>query len=228
MNIQIKGIKMKHILIALLTLCLPLAGAEKKRTDVEKAGYKGRVKSVKELETPIVERFGDLLRGGGAVRKISLYNKKGNEVERTRFDAQGELSAKYKYKHDEKGNKVSFVGFAANGKPIYKGISKYDEKENEVVSQDLDINGGITDTHTFRYDEKGIRWNRSLLIPMADSMESPPAGTTRKGIGWNGCSKGMDSPTGPSTSTTAREIWWKRWNSTTKGNSTSSGLTSTA
>ena len=48
---------MKPTPIALLALCLPLVGAEKK-TDVEKEGYKGRVKSVERSQWDIVEKFG--------------------------------------------------------------------------------------------------------------------------------------------------------------------------
>jgi hypothetical protein len=56
---------MKPTLIALLALglCLPLAGAEKKKTDVEEDDFKGRVKSVKVSTFTIEEKFGNLSLG---------------------------------------------------------------------------------------------------------------------------------------------------------------------
>ena len=52
---------MKTTLIA-LGLCLPLEGAEKKKTDAGKAGYKGRVKSVRVSRFKIEEKFGKPVR----------------------------------------------------------------------------------------------------------------------------------------------------------------------
>ena len=55
--------RMKTLLMILaLGLCLPLVVAEKKKTDVEEAGYKGRVKRVKVSGFVIEEKDGKFVR----------------------------------------------------------------------------------------------------------------------------------------------------------------------
>ena len=57
----VAGMKTTFIALLAFSLCLPLAGAEKK-TDVEKAGYKGQVKSVKVTAFKIEEKDGKQVR----------------------------------------------------------------------------------------------------------------------------------------------------------------------
>ena len=94
---------MRILLTVLFCLCLPLEGAEKEKTDVEKAGYKGRVKSVKVSSFDIEQIDGKLVRTR-LFENISKYDEKGNKTESVSYDATGKISRKSTYKYDEKGN----------------------------------------------------------------------------------------------------------------------------
>ena len=123
---------MRILLTALFCLCLPLAGAEKK-TDVEKAGYKGRVKSVKVTAFKIEEKDGKQVRTQVRTPTPSTkYDEKSNQTEEVRCDASGKIKGKTTYKYDEKGNRVEEVEQDSDGKILFKYIYKYDEKGNPI------------------------------------------------------------------------------------------------
>ena len=76
---------MRILFTVLFCLCLPLQGAEKEKTDVEKAGYKGRVKSVKVSSFDIEQIDGKLVRTR-LFENISKYDEKGNKIKKTSYD----------------------------------------------------------------------------------------------------------------------------------------------
>ncbi len=76
-------------------------GTEKK-TDVEKAGYKGQVKSVKVTAFKIEEKDGKQVRTQVRTSTPSAkYDEKGNQTEEVRYDASGKIKSKTTYKYDE-------------------------------------------------------------------------------------------------------------------------------
>ena len=104
---------MRILLTVLFCLCLPLEGAEKEKTDVEKAGYKGRVKSVKVSSFDIEQIDGKLVRTGLVFpgENITKYDEKGNKTEEVSYDATGKITGKYTYKYDEMGNKIKKTSY---------------------------------------------------------------------------------------------------------------------
>ena len=149
-------------LMALLTLCLclPMAGAEKKKTAVERAGYKGRVKNVTHSRFKIPEKIGKPIRerlGGFTAYK---YDEKGSKLEETQYDASGKLTFKTTYKYDEKGNMLEWGACDASGSITKKTTSKYDEKGNMLERVHYDASGNLTGKTTSKYDEKGnkVAW----------------------------------------------------------------------
>ena len=98
---------MRILLTVLFCLCLLLQGADKEKTDVEKDGYKGRVKSVKVSGFKIEEKDGRQVRTQvRTARPSAKYDEKGNRVEEVEYDANGKISFKYISKYDEKGNQI--------------------------------------------------------------------------------------------------------------------------
>ena len=87
-----------------LCLCLPLTGAEK-----EKAGYKGRVKSVKHSNFKITEKFGEPVTESFGSVTVAKYDEKGNQLEGSEYDASRKLTSKEIYKCDKKGNKIEWM-----------------------------------------------------------------------------------------------------------------------
>ena len=148
---------MKTTLIALLALgmCLPLVGADKKKTGVEKAGYKGRVKSVKEAWFDIEEKFGKPVRTSvDRSTNAAWYDEKGNKVA-AKYHEYSEGSETFKY--DVKGNLVEVVqqGSQLLTDGHAKSTYKYAEKGNLVERVNCDASGKITGKYTFKCDEKG-------------------------------------------------------------------------
>jgi len=123
-------------------------GTEKK-TDVEKAGYKGQVKSVKVTAFKIEEKDGKQV----LTQVRSKYDEKGNETETIRYDASGKIKGKTTYKYDEKGNRVE-INYPKNSFGLTKMTFKYDDK-GRTAEQVNYQNGNIRRKFVSRYDEKG-------------------------------------------------------------------------
>ena len=140
---------MRTTLIALLALgvCLPLGcgkksaekqqgdattEAKRKKTGVERDGYKGRVKSVKGSRFTIEEKFGQPVRTGG-MKTTMKYDMKGNRVELVRYGDSGKIARNDTYKYDEKGNNVESVWSSfVMKKTTHKHTYKYDQQGNKV------------------------------------------------------------------------------------------------
>jgi len=132
---MVGGVKAYYIALLAFSFCLPALGA-KKKTGVEEAGYKGRVKSVREFSHKIEEKFGKPVRSQGGLQRTYKYDEKGNQTELVDYDASGEIFHKYIYKYDEKGNKTEEVVYDASGKVDGKILGKYtykfDKRGNKI------------------------------------------------------------------------------------------------
>ena len=155
---------MKAIFIALLALCVCVVGAADKKTGVERAGYKGRVKSMKVSSFAIEEKFGKPVRASGGVNNVTKYDKKGNNVEGVTW-ADGKITKKYTAKYDEKGNMVEEVHYDAIEKIEERFTYKYDEKGNRVERVKYDANGKLENKDTYKYDKKGNRIKETRYEP---------------------------------------------------------------
>ena len=158
---------MKPILTILLglTLCLSVVGAEKK-TDVERDGYKGPVKSVKSSRENLLHKNDHgwgLLRvekrllgfENKNVHEAIKYDEKGNEIERLLYMGRGGLATlKLTYKYDANGRRVSGATHDASG-IIERSSFKCDAKGNIVEKADYDISGKLKFTVIYEYDGRG-------------------------------------------------------------------------
>ena len=148
---------MKPIFIALLVsrLCLPMAGAEKKRTTVEEDGYKGQVKSVKHSRFIISEKFGKPFRERGILDHTCKYDRKGNRLERVKYNADGKPGQKLTFKYDGKGDRLEGVWLYTGWKLTQTDTFKYDEKGNKLEEVHFNVGRKLTDKTTFKYDKNG-------------------------------------------------------------------------
>ncbi len=182
---------MRILLTALFCLCLPLAGAEKK-TDVEKAGYKGRVKSVKVSSFDIEQIDGKLVRTGLVFpgENITKYDEKGNKTESVSYDASGKIKERFTLKYDEKGNKVKVAGYDAIGKSEGTTTYKYDEKGNKVEEAVYYASGKLDSKRTYKYDEIGnlvetLTYDASGKVTLKNSTKYDKKGNKVKETGYD-------------------------------------------
>lgn len=83
------------------------------------------------------------------------YDERGNVVDVTTYDFQGELDFKVVTKYDEKGNPIERTWYDFPGTLVKKFFYKYDEKGNQVESTTYDSQGQLKCKFLTKYDEKG-------------------------------------------------------------------------
>ncbi|MDR2292361.1 MAG: hypothetical protein LBE11_02685 [Prevotellaceae bacterium] len=73
-------------------------GRAAKKTDVEKEGVKGRVKSLREISCRAVEKFGELAKGEINSHTLLKYDAKGNMIDQNDYKSDGSLDGKQTWK----------------------------------------------------------------------------------------------------------------------------------
>lgn len=107
---------------------------QNKKTDVEKAGLKGKVKSVHHIIYEAIEKFGEIT--------------KGEEVEYSSFSNDSNVSNVF----DDKGNMIEDNNYNSDGSLITKWISKYDDKGNMIESNEYNSDGSFSCKYTYKYE----------------------------------------------------------------------------
>jgi len=86
------------------------------------------------------------------------YDEKGNKIEVSAYNADGELNTREVYKYDEDGNKIeeiyespSYLGIGYFSREVYK----YDETGNRIGISEYSLDGELVGESTFEFDEKG-------------------------------------------------------------------------
>ena len=150
-------------------------------TDLEKQGFKGKVKSIKSTTYKAIEKFGEIQKGekfsgffytfnkdGNFIECISdekennsrqtfIYNDKGNIIEQKEYDSEGSLKSQTTYNYDDNGNKIeenTFGGYQTQ-KTTYKYDDKGREAESLITLSFQGINGCAELRITKEYDQKG-------------------------------------------------------------------------
>ena len=144
-----------------LTLCLSVVGAEKK-TDVERDGYKGPVKSVKSSRENLLHKNDH---GWGLLRveKRLLGFENKNVHEAIKYDEKGNFLIKHPLgwrsnpPSPPPNNPITNEPSPIKKPIIGKDIFKYDEKGNLVEWAWPSVNGKITSKNIYKYDVEGNR-----------------------------------------------------------------------
>jgi antitoxin component YwqK of YwqJK toxin-antitoxin module len=156
-----KKIILLTLLAAVMTTGSSAQTAPAKKTDWEKDGLKGKVKSIREITYEAVEKFGKLTKGeifcdeSGCFVYQRKYDTKGNKIEENRYYSNGSLDDKYTYKYDDKGNLTEENRYKSNGSLDWKKTYKYDGKGNRTELNIYDSDGSLDREYTYKYDDKG-------------------------------------------------------------------------
>jgi len=98
-----------------------------------------------------VEKFGEY-ESEIEMRCVHKYNEKGNNVQSTRYNSEGNLESKHVSKYDKKGNEIERVCYNSEGNLWSKWIYKYDEKGNKVQTAEYDPGGNLKSKAIYNLD----------------------------------------------------------------------------
>lgn len=177
---------MKHALFQ-LTLCFlfaPIVAAQVK-SDREKAGLAGPVRSVESSRVEYSLKGGKSVEGRRIVIQKTTYNKEGNKTEQLTFNEDGSILEKtlcdyapsemtckeyspivdknlatprrHVYKLDNRGNVVEYAGHELNGTLGDKFFYEYDANGNKTEEVFYSSNGSRTGKLVYSYDNNGNR-----------------------------------------------------------------------
>lgn len=181
---------MKRIVIPLaiaVALVVPI-GAQQKKTDVEQAGLKGKVKTVKIEEAKLSNKSGKVVEGKRVHLETQNYSDKGMLMKAVRFDAGAPTN--YFYSYESNGSRLElsrtattqsrikseFV-FDANGNRIEE-IQIGDEGLVNKMVYTFDANGRLAETRIF--NKQGLFARRTYAYG-ADSNPTQEAEYDAKG-----------------------------------------------
>ena len=122
----------KYIFTILITL-FAIVTTTAQQTDVEKYGYKGKVKSVIKTKCDYTDIFGEYVKENCFTSDLYKYDQNGNKIEWSKY-SDGTLDWKYLYKYDQNGNKLEYSYYNSDGTLNFKELYKYDSNGNEIES----------------------------------------------------------------------------------------------
>ena len=144
------------ILLSLITLtilicCVPeKENSFEKKNDWEREGLKGKVK-ILTLNGYILEQVYGQNKKKFDYKKICKYDKKGNLVEKTEYNAARSYFLKYRNKYDSKGNEIERVWYKPDGSLYWKYKNKYDSKGNEIERIYYKPDGSLSTKYIYKY-----------------------------------------------------------------------------
>lgn len=151
---------MKIVIIPLMigvALVAP-SRAQQKKSDLEHAGLKGKVKSIKIEQAKITTKSGKQVEGKRVQLETQTYNKDGMLVKSVRYD--GDRRGDYFYDYDSSGNRLEFIRSAISSSRV-KTAFKYDAngyRTEEVQDGDQGLVARVVSV----YNTSGLRTERRM------------------------------------------------------------------
>ena len=124
------------------------------RTESDKDGFLGAVKTVKLSSFQAVVEGDKVSRGASSGYQIRSYNKSGQRLEVIDYQPDGTVRRNKKYTHNNKGLLVEGVDFI-NGQLIKKELYTYDKKGNLLEKVKYNGEGEIDSKNTYTYNNVG-------------------------------------------------------------------------
>jgi len=124
------------------------------RTDSDKDGFLGAVKSVKIISFAVVTEGDKISRGAMSGYQIRSYNKSGQQLEVNDHAADGIVRRNKKYTYDKKGLLLEGVDFI-NGQLIKNEQYAYDKNGNLLEKVTYTGDGQVDSKNTYTYNKAG-------------------------------------------------------------------------
>ena len=135
------------------------SGAQQKKTDLEHAGLKGKVKSIKIEEAKFSNKSEKPVEGKRVQIETQSYNENGMLVKSVRND-EGRLG-NYFYSYDSSGNRIELIRLATSSSRL-KTEFKYDAAGNRIEEVQTG-DEGLVNKIVFVYDSKGRHTERQIF-----------------------------------------------------------------
>lgn len=151
---------MRRIVI-LSTIAVALvapAHAQQNKTDLEHAGLKGKVKSVKIQESKLSNKSGTQVEGKRVELETQNYGENGMLVKAVRYDA--DMRGDYFYSYDSSGRRLEFIRNATSSSRV-KTEFKYDDKGYRLEELQTGDEGLVAKVVSV-YDAQGLRTERRM------------------------------------------------------------------
>jgi hypothetical protein len=151
---------MKRIVIRLIIVIALVAPirAQQKKTDLEHAGLKGKVKMIKVEEAKLSNKSGKQAEGKRVQLETQNYGENGMLVKSVRYDA--DKRGDYFYSYDSSGSRLEFIRNATSSSRV-KTEFKYDAngyRLEEVQTGDEGLVAKVVSV----YDPNGLRTERRM------------------------------------------------------------------
>ncbi len=159
----------KYIFTILITL-FAIVTTTSQQTDVEKYGYKGKVKSVIKTKCDYTDIFGEYVKENCFTSDLYKYDQNGNKIEESKYNSVGTLDEKNLYKYDQNGNKIEWSKYS-DGTLDWKYLYKYDQNGNNIERSKYNSDGTLYSKELYKYDSNGneiesIEYKGEALIPV--------------------------------------------------------------
>jgi len=150
---------MTRILVPLMIAALFAPSyAQQKKSDLEHAGLKGKVKTVKVEEAKITNKSGKPAEGKRVQLETQNYGENGMLTKSVRYDA--EKRGDYFYNYDSAGNRLEFIRNATSSSRV-KTEFKYDPNGYRIEEVQTGDEGLIAKVVSV-YDANGLRTERRM------------------------------------------------------------------
>ena len=123
------------------------------KTDLEKKGLLGEIKSLTESVFTTIEKFGEIQKDSLDWKYIFKYDKSGNGTEEAHYNSDGSLGWYYISKHD--GNEIENAMYTSDSSLEMKSITKYDGSGNNTDWAKYKPDGSLDWKETYKYDGSG-------------------------------------------------------------------------
>jgi len=146
---------MKNSLVILLFLLLPLSNINAQtKSDLEKEGFKGRVKSARYEIAELLQLVGQTVQRYKLLKSVIIYDEKGNRIEELRYNSNGSLFERMVFTHDDKGNQTNTI-YKADGTVDSKWVYNYDPSGRITKGSWYNADGTLRLKIVKTYDDKG-------------------------------------------------------------------------
>jgi hypothetical protein len=152
---------MRRIIIPLMlavALVVP-SSAQQRKSDLEQAGFKGKVKTVKLEETRFSSKSGKPVESKRIHVETQSYGENGMLVKSTRFDSGAPVD--YFYSYDSKGKRLELSRTAISSTRINTEY-KYDANGNKIEEVQMG-DEGLVNKIVYVYDAQGRPTERRIF-----------------------------------------------------------------
>ena len=150
---------MTRILYFIIPLFLMSCGGKEVYNDLKQQNLQGEIKQVRMSSYSVIEKFNQVekkARTSERENTLTIFNNKGNQVEKTFFSTTDKAMRNYVYRYDTKGNRALVNEFKENGTLKTRYIYSYDPETNEVVIYSFIVHGAFVLKDIRFYNDKQL------------------------------------------------------------------------